>query len=307
MNLLVTGAWHDAQHHIAKIEAMGHKVVFMQHEQDSMPCPFGWVEGVIANGLFLTHPIEKFSNLEYVQLTSAGYDRVPMEYVKEHQITIFNAKDVYSVPMAEHVLAGVLAIYRQLPFFFNNQKAHEWVKSRKCLELAGKTVCIVGCGNVGNECAKRFKALGCCVIGINRTIFDSQDYHAIVTLKSLDKMLPQADILVLAIALTQETKHLITAQRLNMLKSSVVIANVSRGQVIDISALLTTLPRIGGVLLDVFDEEPLAADSPLWDAENVIVTPHNSFVGEGNSKRMSHLIYKNLEAWNEVPFNFTQE
>lgn len=92
-----------------------------------------------------------------------------------------------------------------------------------------------------------------------------------------------------------------------MLKSSVVIANVSRGQVIDISALLTTLPRIGGVLLDVFDEEPLAADSPLWDAENVIVTPHNSFVGEGNSKRMSHLIYKNLEAWNEVPFNFTQE
>ena len=298
MNLLVTGAWSDAKKHISQIEAMGHAVVFMQQERDALPCEPEWVEGVIANGLFLTHPIEKFENLRFIQLTSAGYDRVPMEYVRAHKIKIYNAKGVYGIPIAEHVVAGVLALYRQLPFFLGSQKLHQWVKRRDCLELTGKTVCIVGCGSVGSECAKRFTALGCRVIGINRTVFESKDYHAVLPLDdlNLDTVLPQADIVVLTIALTRETTHLIAAQRLNMLKPSAVVVNVSRGQIVDMSALTAVLPHIGGALLDVFEEEPLAPDSPLWDMQNVIITPHNSFVGEGISTRMVYTISKNLEA-----------
>ena len=94
MNLLITGAWQQAREHISEIEAMGHTVVFMQQEKDDLPCDASWVEGVICNGLFLYHPIEDFSSLKWIQLTSAGYDRVPMEYVRERGIAIYNARAV---------------------------------------------------------------------------------------------------------------------------------------------------------------------------------------------------------------------
>ena len=99
--------------------------------------------------LFLSHPIEKFTNLRYIQLTSAGFDRVPMEYVKVHNIEIRNARGVYSIPMAEFALCGVLQLYKQSRFFMENQKARTWEKHRRLLELSGKTVCIIGCGSVG--------------------------------------------------------------------------------------------------------------------------------------------------------------
>ena len=150
MNILITGAWQDAQQHIAEIENMGHEVCFMQYEKDELPYEYGWVEGVICNGLFLYHEIEKFINLKYIQLTSAGYDRVPMDYVKKHGIEAHNAKGVYSIPMAEFAIAGVLELYKQRAFFRENQKVHKWEKHRGLLELYGKKVCIVGCGSVGN-------------------------------------------------------------------------------------------------------------------------------------------------------------
>ena len=159
MNLLVTGAWSEGKNCIAELEAMGHTVTFMQYEKDELPCSYEWVEGVICNGLFLTHPIEKFTNLRYIQLTSAGFDRVDMDYVKSHGIKIHNARGVYSIPMAEFALCGVLQLYKQAAFFRENQRKHLWEKHRGLLEIAGKNVLIVGCGSVGNECAKRFAAL----------------------------------------------------------------------------------------------------------------------------------------------------
>ena len=104
MNLLITGAWQEAKKYIETIEKMGHQVQFLQFEKDALPCDYEWVEGIIGNGLFLFHPIEKFKNLKYIQLTSAGFDRVPMDYVKEHKIVINNARGVYSAPMAEYAV-----------------------------------------------------------------------------------------------------------------------------------------------------------------------------------------------------------
>jgi len=150
MNLLVTGAWSDGKNCIAELEAMGHTVTFMQFEKDALPCSYDWAEGVICNGLFLTHPIEQFTNLRYIQLTSAGFDRVDMDYVKSHGIEIHNARGVYSIPMAEFALCGVLQLYKQAAFFRENQRKHLWEKHRGLLELAGKNVLIVGCGSVGN-------------------------------------------------------------------------------------------------------------------------------------------------------------
>lgn len=295
MNLLITGAWQSAREHIAEIEAMGHQVRFLQWEKDEIVDP-EWVEGIICNGLFLHHPIESLLNLRYIQLTSAGYDRVPMDYVKAHGIEIHNAQGVYSIPMAEFAVAGVLQVYKQSRFFYENQKAHRWEKRRDLMELSGKNVLILGCGRVGTECARRFRAFGCRVIGLNRTVRDNSAFDEIHSLSELDAFFPEADVIILTLGLSAETRHILDEKRLHGLKSGAVLVNLARGGLIDEEVLVTVLPRLTGAVLDVFEQEPLPASSPLWEHENVILTPHNSFVSEGNGERISSLFLETLES-----------
>lgn len=295
MNLLVTGAFNWTEKELDMLHKLGHNTVFMQQEKSPLPCDAAWVEGIIGNGIFLSHPIEQFTSLKYIQLTSAGFDRVPMDYVKEHGIEIHNARGVYSIPMAEFAVSGVLQLYKQSGYFHENQKAHKWEKHRGLLELFGKNVCIVGCGSVGTECAKRFKAFGCNVVGVDIKPYHNEEYDIIFSLESLDDVLKDADVIILTLPLTDETKHLMNDARFSALKESAVIVNMARGAVIDTQAMIEALPKIGGAVLDVFEEEPLDENSPLWDMENVILTPHNSFVGEGNRERLSENIFSNLE------------
>lgn len=294
MNLLVTGAWGEAKNNIKALENKGHSVCFMQFEKDKLTCEYEWVEGVICNGLFINHPIENFSNLRYIQLTSTGFDRVPMNYVRQHNIAIYNAKGVYSVPMAEFAISGVLLLYKQMRFFADNQKQHIWEKHRGLLELRGKTVCILGCGDVGTECARLFKAFGCKVIGVNRTLRKIEEFDAVYYLSDLDKVIPYADVLILTLPATEETKHIINSKRICSLKDSSIIVNISRGAVIDMVALTANIEKIGGAVLDVFEEEPLDENCPLWDIDNVVITPHNSFMSDRNSERLKQVIFSNL-------------
>lgn len=296
MKLLITGAWNGGKSHIDALSALGHTVVWMQNERDALPCGYGDVEGVICNGLFLYHPIERFTALKYIQLTSAGFDRVPMDYVKAHQIAIYNARGVYSVPMAELALCGVLQLYKQSRFFAENQARCRWEKHRGLLELAGKTVCIIGCGSVGGECARRFKAFDCRVLGIDVREMEHPCFDRTALLEQLDAVLPAADIVVLTVPLVPETEHLMDARRFDKMKSGAVLVNIARGRVVDTAALVAALKdKLGGAVLDVFEEEPLDEGSPLWRMENVIVTPHNSFVGDGNQMRLLRVIMDNLE------------
>lgn len=295
MKLLVTGAWKFTPEDIEQLRSFGHEVSILPMETDSLPLPYEEVEGVICNGLFLSHPIEKFTSLRFIQLTSAGYDRVPMDYVKEHGIEIHNAKGVYSIPMAEFAVSGVLQLYKQSGFFRENQKLHKWEKHRGLRELNGKTVCIIGCGDVGTECAKRFEAFGCTVLGVNRTVRDIPHFSLVYPLKEIDIAMQKSDVVVVTIALTEETCRLINADRLAKLKSDAVLVSISRGAVIDTDALVNWLNAnpASGAALDVFEEEPLKEDSPLWEMENVVVTPHNSFVGDGNGERLYICVIKN--------------
>lgn len=294
MNLLITGAWGKAKENIGELEKLEHRVYFMQFEKDELPCDYEWVEGVVCNGLFLSHPIEKFNNLRYIQLTSAGFDRVPMEYVQRNHIEIRNARGVYNIPMAEFAIAGVLTLYKKMRFFTDNQRERKWEKHRGLMELSGKTVVIVGCGSVGTECAKCFRAFGCNVIGVDLFPRADENYERMVSLDQLDAELPCADVLVLTLPLTDGTRHMMNAERFALLKKSAVLVNIARGAVVDKEAMTAALPNLGGAVLDVFEEEPLNVDSPLWDMENVLITPHNSFVGDGNARRLSDLIIENV-------------
>lgn len=300
MNLLITGAWQSAEEYIDQARYLGHSVYFMQYEKDDLPCLYEWVEGVICNGLFLYHSIEKFVNLKYIQLTSAGLDRVPIDYVKRHNITLHSARGVYSIPMAEFAVAGVLQLYKQSRFFYKNQNEHKWEKNRNLIELFGKKVCIVGCGSVGNECAKRFSAFGCKVTGVDLYPRDDVNYSRIVNLSELDAQLRVADIIVLTLPLVEDTRHMINSHRLEMLNENAILVNIARGAIVDTDALLRALPKIGGAVLDVFEDEPLDENSPLWEHDNVIITPHNSFVGDGNKERLGSMIIEKLNDF-EMP------
>ena len=297
MNLLITGAWQNAKEYIPML-GKEHDVVFMQQEKDELPCDVAWVEGVICNGLFLTHRIEQFVNLKYIQLTSAGFDRVPMDYVQEKGIHIFNARGVYSVPMAEFALSGVLSLYKQQRFFFEKQKESVWEKHRGLLELSGKTVLIVGCGSVGQACAKRFASFNTTVYGADVVTDEKKYFEKIVPMSDLYDVLGEADVVVLTLPLTKETMHLFYSKAFDAMKRGSVLVNIARGGIVDTPALIEALQtKLGGAVLDVFEDEPLEADSPLWDMENVILTPHNSFVGTGNGKRLAEVVMKNLEKW----------
>lgn len=296
MNILITGAWRDAKDNIEKIENMGHKVAYLQLEKDELPCEYSWVEGIICNGLFLFHPIDKFVNLKYIQLTSAGFDRVPMDFVESHNIEIHNARGVYSIPMAEFAVAGVLQIYKNMNVFTDNQKKCVWNKERNLIELFGKTVCILGCGSVGTECAKRFKVFGCTVIGIDVVARQDDFFDDIYLMSEIDRVLSESDIIILTLPLTESTYHLIDKDRFDLMKKSAVLINIARGAVADTDALIDALNsrQLSGAVLDVFEEEPLNANNPLWKMKNVIVTPHNSFVGDNNNQRLADAIFINL-------------
>lgn len=297
MKLLITGSLKKDDAFFARLAGEGYRITYIaderipMEEQNIDPACF---EGVICNSLFLYTQIEKFSSLRFIQLTSAGFDRVPLDYVREHHIEIYNAKGIYSVPMAEYAVCSVLQFCKQSHFFAENQRCHRWEKSRDLLELYGKRVCIIGCGAVGTECARLFRALGCEVAGINRTIRVDPNFERITPLSQIDREMTKADVVILTIALNKDTYHLIDAQRLALMKSGTVLVNMSRGGVVDTAALILTLPHLRGAALDVFEEEPLSAESPLWDMENVIITPHNAFLSEQTTIRIQRLIIENL-------------
>ena len=119
-------------------------------------------------------------------------------------------------------------------------------------------------------------------------------YSKILPLDKLDDMLITADIVVLTLPLSEQTRHLMNDNKLSLLKDGAVLVNIARGAIVDTEALIKHIDRLGGAVLDVFEEEPLIDNSPLWDKPNVILTPHNSFVGDGNNRRLDTLIMENL-------------
>ena len=298
MKLLVTGAFGQAKNHIAELTGMGHEVFFMQQEAGELPVPAAQIEGIIGNGIFLSHPIEEFTSLRYIQLTSAGFDRVPMDFVRANGIEIYNARGVYSIPIAETVICGVLELYRGGASYVRQQDKKLWEKNRNLRELCGSTVGVVGCGSVGTECAKRFKAFGCEIIGIDVKPYESEHYDRMLGFENLDEILGVADITVVTAPLTDETYHMFDKRRIGLMKKGAILINVSRGALVCTKALEEALDAgLYGAVLDVFEEEPLDASSQLWTMPNVIITPHSSFIGGGNAQRLWQVIQSNLKKY----------
>lgn len=246
MKLLVTGALRITSEESAELENLGYEIYFMPDERvavpDNIPCEE--IEAIICNGLFLYTPPDKFPKLRTVQLTSAGLDRVPMDYMDAHGIKVFNARGVYSAPMAEFAVCSVLGFYKRSAFFSAAQSEHRWEKHRGLEELGGKRVVIVGAGSVGRACADRFRAFGCEIIGVDRrTAVDGFD--KIYSIGDIRAAVSAGDIVIFCLPLTKETEHIANAELFSAMKDGAVIVNISRGGIIDTDALITELKPDG--------------------------------------------------------------
>ena len=298
-NLLLTGAFPYSEEQKEQLARLGCGVCLMQQESGELSVEASQAEMVICNGLFLHHDIEEFANLRYIQLTSAGLDRVPLDRIRERGIVLHNARGVYGIPMAEWVMFRVLERYKQAGCFWEQQRRRVWEKHRGLREIVGCRVAIIGAGNVGQEVAKRFVIFGAEVIGYDVRIFAAPTFEQVELIDKFAGEVDTFDIVVVTAPLTVQTYHLISRDMLARLKKDAILVNIARGALIDEKALCEVLVERPDVyaVLDVFEQEPLTDDSPLWRLPNVALSPHNSFVSDGNNERMFSVIYNNLKAY----------
>lgn len=296
MLMLITGAFHWIEKQIRTIESYGFTVRFVEREDSDIPFDVSEIDAVIGNWLFVHHNIHRFLSLKYIQLLSAGHDRVPEDYIKEHHIILNDARGVYSIPIAEFIVCGVLQLYKNSRFFYDNQNQKRWLKNRDIKELCGKKICIVGAGSIGTETAKRFSGFTDEIYGVDLYPTERPYFKEVYPIDMLDQELGSSDVVVLTLPLTTETENMFDRHRFSLMKTGAVFVNAARGGLVDEDALSEALDhKLFGAVCDVFCTEPLSENSELWGKENIIVTPHNSFVSENNSDRMWSVIERNLK------------
>lgn len=293
MNILLTGAFKYTKAQIKTIEKLGYNVTFVKNELKELEIDTSIYDVVVCNALFLHNNIEKFKNLKIIQTTSAGLDRIPLEYTLANNIKVYSAKDVYSVPMSEFAVMQILNIYKNNKFFIENQKNKNWSKNKDMRELSKLKALIMGYGNVGREVSKRLHPFVAKIYAYdNRIIKDD----LVEYVRNYDDILKHIDILIITLPLVAETFHLIDKGFLDKLKYGISLINISRGQIINELDLIEFIKKkkFIGVALDVFETEPLNKESQLWGFENVYLTPHNSYISELNNDRLFKVIIENI-------------
>lgn len=297
MNLLLTGCFKYSEGQMEALFSLGYSIYFMQYEKEVLPLDASKIDAVVCNGLFLSHNIDLFSRLKFIQLTSVGFDRVPVNKIKVRGIELYNAQGVYSTPMAEWVMFRVLEHYKQGWFFYKEQENGRWTKHRGLREVIGTKMAIVGAGNVGQEIAMRFHAFGVEITGFDVHTNETAGFDHMVLTEIFRERVGDFDIVVVTAPLLASTRGLINRKILMAMKQNATLVNIARGGLVDEQAMCEVLAERKDlfVALDVFETEPLTEDSPLWKLENVAVSPHNSFVSDGNNVRMFNVMYKNLK------------
>lgn len=296
MNLLIAGNISFTEDEISEIVNVGYDITFLPREDSKEISNPGLYDAVICNWLFMNHDIQQFKRLRYVQLLSAGMDRIPIEYIRQNGILIKNAHGVYDIPISEFVLMTVLDEYKHSLSFFENQIACRWVKDRDLDELSDKTLCILGAGSVGSEIARKFSMLVNRIVGIDLYPAPKKYFSDVVGLEQKDKILSESDIIVLALPLSKSTYHMFNCNLFNIMKDNAILINVARGALIDFDALKYFIDKgkFRSVILDVFENEPLDSSSWAWENKRVRIFPHNSFVSKKNDIRLKAMVIKNL-------------
>lgn len=243
--------------------------------------------------------VQQAEKLRWVQMTWAGTDIYTRREGFPAQVQLTNASGAFGRTISEYVLAGILAMYRNLPQYREQQKQAVWQSVGAERTLFGRTVLILGTGDLGSNVAKRLSGFDTVTVGVRRTAGEALPYFDEVrTFAELDALLPQADIVVGCLPNTPETAGLLSEKRLRSMKKDALLVNVGRGTLLSTDTLARVLAdgQLSGAVLDVTDTEPLPATSPLWRMENVLLTPHVSGRGFGHDQGTEKLVWEIVTA-----------
>jgi phosphoglycerate dehydrogenase-like enzyme len=258
---------------------------------------------LVISGLWRNEFLNHARRLRFIQSIGAGVDQFPLEELKKHEIRLASASGVNRNAVSEHVFALILALARKIHDARDNQRRHFWrpmiaeIPARED-ELAGKTLGIVGLGRIGSRVAALGKAFGMHIIATKQRV-DNYEGPAdkVLPAQRAHDLLKESDFVVVTCALTPETRGIIDREALAAMKSSAFLINVARGQCVDQPALVEALRTgvIAGAGLDTFWDEPLAADSAIWDLANVVVTPHSAGETQKYESNVIDILLENLK------------
>ncbi len=279
------------------------------HLPDYLPLPRELPDADIFVGYSLrAEQLSDAKKLKWIHSTAAGVAQLMYPELRDSGVMVTNASGIFSVTMAEHTMGLLLALARNIPDAVRAQDQARWAqqelwdKPQHFTELNGQILLIVGLGSIGRELARRAQAFDMRVWGVTRSgTGDRAHTEKIVAVAELHEVLPEADYVVIAAPETTETRHLMGALQFSRMKHGARLVNVSRGSLLDELALIRVLESgaLGGAALDVTETEPLPADSPLWHAPNLLITPHTSAVSDQLWQRETALLLELLERWFE--------
>lgn len=254
-----------------KLEAVSSDYQFVYDKNDDI------YDSNIIVGNYPAAELKKFNNLELLLLTAVGYDAFIKKGVLNDKTILCNAVDVHSREVAEHTLALILDLVKNLHLYKNNQNNHLWHDEGTVKSVSGLRVAIIGFGDIGKCLAKMLKGLGMYVIGVKRKMIEKPDYiDELHTNKDMDEVISNVDVVVTIIPGTAENVHLFTMDTFKKMKPDTVLVNCGRGNLYDTDVLYEVLDKriIKAAAADVFEVEPLPEDSKLYELDNFVITPH---------------------------------
>lgn len=243
--------------------------------------------------------IQYATKLKWIFVASAGVEKMPAQAIMDRDILVSNVRGIHKTPMAESILAHILAIKRALPWMYEQQKKSEWSKKGKQTELRDSTALILGPGAIGSEVGRLLQAFGVTTIGCNRSGNAAPYMDEMANFAKLTEALPKADIVLSVLPKTPDTTHLLKDEHFNAMKNDAIFMNFGRGNLVDEKVLIRAIEagEIGYAVLDVFEEEPLSANNPLWSYSNVIVSPHVSSHSSRYVERSLAIFKPSLTKW----------
>ncbi|MGN0678855.1 MAG: D-2-hydroxyacid dehydrogenase [Oscillospiraceae bacterium] len=234
----------------------------------------------------------EFPNLKFLQICFAGAEKYCREGSVPDGVVVANVTGAFGEVISEYILGAVLSVYRKFFGYRDLQKEKKWQDLGSERTIYGERALILGCGNIGSLTAKKLQAFGAEVVGIRKNPHETEFFDEVYGMERLEEQLALADLIICCLPETPLTRNLLNKDRIAAIKQNALLVNVGRGSLIDENALAAAIANghLAGAVLDVFNEEPLPENSPLWGLPNVFVTPHIS----GKSFKHSALIERKI-------------
>lgn len=297
MKIVIYDVLGFSNNDIAKIRSVASDATVVVSAEEDLA-----IELKDAEVFFGYHTPEVFADadqLKWIQATAAGMDVLLSPEVKARNILVTNASGVHAPQVAEMAWALTLSIARGVALYVKQQREHHW-EWGPLYDIDGQTAGVIGLGGIGRRYARVAAAFGMKVLAVDAHAVSAPDFvDSLWGMDRLDELIERADVILTSCPYTDETHHLINAERIAKMKPTAIVVNIARGGIIDEDALSVALleGRIAGAGIDVCETEPLPSDSPLWDVPNLVVTPHCGGLGPARMGRLAQFFCENLRRY----------